>query len=143
MRQMKKTLFLLLLFSSCITEPQPIVAGKDECHECKMTIMDSRFATEIITNKGKIFKFDDVICMAAFMKSGKTDEKNMSRLLLTDFSDNSLIDAESAFILKSEELHSPMNGNAAAFVLKEEAENMKKDKGGEIMDWKTLFDKLY
>ena len=107
-----------------------------------MTVADSRFASEIITDKGKIFKFDDVICMAAFMKSGKIDEKNISRLLLTDFSDNSFIDAESAFILNSVELHSPMNGNAAAFLLKEEAENMKNDKGGEIIDWKSLFDKL-
>jgi copper chaperone NosL len=139
---MKKIIFLLLLFSSCTTEPQPIVAGKDECHFCKMTVVDSRFATELITDKGKVFKFDDIICMSKFIKAGKVDENKMSRILLTDFSDNSLIDAETAFILESNELHSPMGGNAAAFLLKDEAHNMQKEKGGEIIEWKTLFAKL-
>jgi copper chaperone NosL len=46
--------------NGCSQSPQPIKYGAEECANCKMTIMNPRFAGEIITVKGKIYKFDDV-----------------------------------------------------------------------------------
>ena len=66
-------LFFLLL-TSCSTKPEPFAYGKDNCHTCKMGIMDPKFGTELITTKGKIYKFDDVSCMQYFLKSN-TREK--------------------------------------------------------------------
>ena len=60
-----------LILSSCSVEPQAIAIGKDLCDECHMTIMDPKFGGEVVTKKGKVFKFDDVHCLIRFSKSGK------------------------------------------------------------------------
>ena len=57
---------LLLLISSCNTEPQKINYGKDLCEHCKMTIMDKKFGAELITKKGKTMKFDSGECTCYF-----------------------------------------------------------------------------
>jgi len=46
------SIIVLALLSACSRAPEPIVYGKDACTHCKMTIMDKRFAAEIITSKG-------------------------------------------------------------------------------------------
>jgi len=59
---------LCCLLTACSHEPDPIRYGKDACAHCKMTIMDKRFSAELITAKGKVFKFDAAECMAGFLK---------------------------------------------------------------------------
>src|SRR5690606_41500698 len=59
---------LLLVLTSCNVGPQAIDYGKDGCHFCKMTIVDKLHAAEIVTNKGKIYKFDASECMINFME---------------------------------------------------------------------------
>ncbi|MFL5807903.1 MAG: hypothetical protein ACJ749_00200, partial [Flavisolibacter sp.] len=54
---------LVLALNSCSTKPQPFAYGKDVCDDCSMTIMDPKFGGEIITKKGKVFKFDDAHCL--------------------------------------------------------------------------------
>lgn len=105
-----------ILISSCSTEPKPIVIGKDNCDFCKMTISDPRFGAEIVTNKGKIYKFDDQHCILAFMKTDKLTPNDIAGVYFTDFdSPHELIHVEDAHFLQSPALKSPMNGNIAAF----------------------------
>ena len=62
--EMVASIWLILLFcSSCTIEPQPITYGLEACSSCKMTIVDPRFASEIVTRKGKVFKYDAIECM--------------------------------------------------------------------------------
>ena len=49
----------LLLLNGCSKGPKPIDYGNDGCHFCKMTIVDKIHGSELITEKGKVFKFDD------------------------------------------------------------------------------------
>lgn len=52
------------IFFSCSPKgPEKINFGKDQCELCKMGIEDPKFATELITEKGRIYKFDDLNCM--------------------------------------------------------------------------------
>src|SRR5215510_10333173 len=37
---------VMLFLVSCNTSPEPFVAGKDNCHACKMAISDTRFGAE-------------------------------------------------------------------------------------------------
>ncbi|MDX1911017.1 MAG: hypothetical protein SFV22_06010, partial [Saprospiraceae bacterium] len=48
---------------ACSTGPEPIRYGQDNCHACKMTLTDRRFGAEIVTKKGKVYKFDDLNCL--------------------------------------------------------------------------------
>ena len=63
---MKKVLSLLslgLLMASCAPKAEPIDYGKEECAFCKMTIVSPQFASEVVTQKSKAFKYDAVECM--------------------------------------------------------------------------------
>ena len=78
---------MLFLFAmiSCNTGPQPIRPGIDACDFCKMTITDDRFGGELVSEKGKIFKFDDMHCLTSFLKSGDY-EKHKMNVYFTDYS---------------------------------------------------------
>ena len=53
---------------ACSGGPQPIQFGTDNCDNCKMTLVDRHYGCEIVTKKGKAYKFDDLNCMMAFLK---------------------------------------------------------------------------
>jgi copper chaperone NosL len=106
----------LLSLTSCNTGPQPIVPGKDRCDFCKMPVSDSRFGAEIVTKKGKVYKFDDSHCIMSFMQSTSFKKEHDYDVYFVDFAgSHSLIPAAKAKYLKSDSLRSPMNGNVAAF----------------------------
>ena len=134
---------LLLFFSSCSTKPEPFVAGKDACHFCKMGISDTRFGGELITKKGKIYKFDDLHCMTGFLKAGKDEENNISQILTINFEKpNEFLDAESASFVISPELKSPMGSNAAGFMDETAAKKYAKDQTAQVVNWKDLINKI-
>jgi copper chaperone NosL len=47
---------------------EPIIINKEHCCYCKMMISDLKYAAEIVTLKGRAYKFDDLICLTAFLK---------------------------------------------------------------------------
>lgn len=110
--------------TGCSTEPEAIRFGKDNCHFCKMTISDQRFGAELVTTKGKIYKFDDAHCILSFMHSDAIKEKEIADVYFTDFAGkHTLIKASEAMLLQSELFESPMKGNLAAFTVED---SMKK-----------------
>ena len=107
---------LLFLLNSCNTGPEPIIVGKDHCNYCKMPYSDNRFGAEVITDKGKVFKFDDEHCLISFLKEPANSKDKSNTVYFVDFSgDHSLVPAKASFFLKSDSLRSPMGGNVAAF----------------------------
>lgn len=106
----------VILFLSCSSEPEPLRYGKDACHLCKMTLMDKKFGGELVTEKGKVYKFDDVNCMINFLNSGYLKDETVAHKLIVDYQQQEkLISAEQAFYLKSDEIRSPMASEVAAF----------------------------
>lgn len=138
MKQMKnyKILSLMFLLVSCSSEPVPIQYGKDNCEHCKMTIMDNKFGTELITDKGKVYKFDSDECLRDYFNS---KQPKISQILVTDYSiPGKLVDAKSAWFLHSDKMKSPMGGNLAAFATKEKAASYLKKYPGELWTWDEL-----
>jgi len=137
-----KNLFLIafvLINTACNQDPEAIKYGSDNCSFCKMTIMDEKFATECISKKGKVFRFDDVHCMTAFMKNGGVWSNEVAKIYLSDFSNKGVwIEAEKALFLHSEELKSPMGGNYAAFSKEEQREAAIKQYNGEKISWEEI-----
>jgi copper chaperone NosL len=132
-------LALIFGFMSCNSGPQAIKLGADACSFCKMSIADNRFGAEIITKKGKIYKFDDMHCVLGFMKANTINNNDIKETYLVNFEEpHNFILAQKAFLLKSSELHSPMGGNVASFdnetKLKEAAQKVK----GETVTWDAL-----
>ena len=118
--------------------PEPISFGSDNCANCGMVASDAKFGGELITRKGKVFKFDSVECLAGFLdKKGTGDE--VASLWVIDFAHpTQLIDATRAFYLQSERLHSPMGLNLSAFGKREAAAAMQGRFPGTILSWPEL-----
>lgn len=134
---------LLLIATGCSTRPEPFAYGKDNCHTCKMGIMDPKFGTELITSKGKIYKFDDVSCMHHFLKSNTLEHKEISQQLVINFEkENDFLSLEEAVFILSPSVKSPMGSHAAAFASREKAEKMNAALKGELLSWKELAGKL-
>ncbi len=109
-------LLSLFTLASCNTKPEAIVVGKDVCSYCKMPVSDNRFGAEVITQKGKIYKFDDAHCVLSFLRDAKFQNEKNYAVYFVDFSGNhSLMPVSKSLFLKSEALRSPMNGKVAAF----------------------------
>jgi len=140
MRKIVLFLAIGVIIASCSNGPEPINYGKDACEHCKMTIMDTRFGTEIITAKGRVFKFDAIECMVGYIKENPAGMDNPDAQFLTVniASPGNLIDARTAFFLKDKAFRSPMGGNLSSFNLKQLAENNLQSPDGEILTWNEL-----
>lgn len=129
----------VFLFSGCKVEPEPLNYGTDGCHFCKMTIMDKKFGGEVVTTKGKVFKFDDANCMINFLNTGGVDERDIAFRLMIDFSQpEKLIDANNGFFLKGESIKSPMASQVAAFEDYEVMKKYKKELNAIYLTWGEL-----
>lgn len=140
---MRKLVFFLIVgvfTASCSNAPEPINYGKDACEHCKMTIMDIKFGAEIVTSKGRIFKFDAIECMTGYIKENPEGMENQDTQFLTVniASPGNLIDARTAFFLKDKAFRSPMGGNLSSFNLKQLAENNLQSSDGKVLTWNEL-----
>ena len=141
MKTLKKitALVALLLLCSCNSGPQPIEYGQDGCHFCKMTIVDKLHAAEIVTKKGKVYKFDASECMVHFLEEFDTSSV---KLYLTNnyLEPEELIDATNATFLISENIPSPMGAYLSAFKVRQEAIDVQTQKSGTIYTWNELLE---
>lgn len=126
-----------LLVTSCNTGPKPIDYGNDGCHYCKMTIVDKIHGAELVTEKGKVFKFDATECMLNYQKDNPAIEHGN---FYTNYYENpsALINSAEATFLISEKLPSPMNGNITAFKDKNEAQKVQAEIDGTRYTWDAL-----
>lgn len=130
---------LTVSLSSCSTEPKPIRIGLDNCDFCKMTISDNRFGAEIVTQKSKLYKFDDAHCIIAFLLSNKVAKQEIAGIYFTNFSSpHQLINVEHAYFLQSTGLKSPMNGNIAAFNHEDSLVNILPKFNGNKITWEEM-----
>ncbi len=137
MKRKSGLIFLVTVaLMGCTIKPKAIAYGTDGCHFCRMTIVDHQHAAELVTDKGKVFKFDAVECMVNYLNEEKRD---VGLLLVCDYNQpGNLIDATKATFLISKGIPSPMGEFLTAFEKKEEAEKAKSEHGGTLYDWQEL-----
>ncbi len=119
--------------------PQPIRWGQDNCDHCKMTLMDQHFGAEIVTKKGKAYKFDDLNCLVNFLKSDAVPAAQIAEKYVVNHAQPGvLIPAESAAYLSSSKLKTPMASGVAAFATLGDLGKVKSQIEGEVWDWAKL-----
>jgi len=140
MKTISKTFQISILFlflSNCNTGPQPIDYGNDGCHFCKMTIVDKIHGAELVTDKGKVYKFDATECMIDYLEDNQ--EASIGSLLTNYYeAPTKFISVHDATFLISKALPSPMGANLTAFKTKQSAKTLQKEKDGSIYNWKEL-----
>jgi copper chaperone NosL len=128
-----------LMFQSCNTQPEALIPGKDICVHCKMPVADTRFGAELISSKGKIYKFDDINCMLQWKKNGGGSNVDFKHILVVNyFNPIDLMQADKAVYLKSDKIRTPMNSGFAAFSKEEEAKNLQQEIGGTLVSWQQV-----
>lgn len=126
----------LVLFSSCQPKPEAIEFGFDACTHCKMTIADNRYGSELVTEKGKVYKFDAIECLSAFQVA--SSEQFAFQLVTNFLQPGEFIEAQKAWYLQSSSLPSPMGMNLTAFAEENDARAVATEKGGKVMDWEEV-----
>lgn len=145
MNKINPILFLIVftLLFSCSKDPVPIRFNEDQCAYCQMIISDKRYGTELITTKGRIYKYDSIECLAAYLIEEKKGARNLSGIWTIDFKyPEKFIDATKAWYLHSDLLNSPMGLNFSSFADKKSADNVKNVFPGELMRWKDVKSKV-
>jgi len=135
--------FIAFLLVGCNPKAEKINFGKDQCAECKMTIVDPKFGAEILTKKGKAYKFDDTHCIAAFLERRGVELNNIYHVFFVDYNgNNELVDVDSAEFVVSSRLKSPMGGAAAFRNLAEAKKKSAEIEGSRVTNWATLYNIL-
>lgn len=127
----------LLIYSSCSTGPKPINYGEDACAFCQMTIVDKQHAAQLVTEKGKNYKYDAIECMINDLNKWKRPP--VETHLVADYSNpGTLTDALSASYLITEKIPSPMGANLSAFSSESERNETHQSMGGDKLNWEQL-----
>lgn len=128
---------ITLLLVSCGIRSKPIAYGEDACHYCKMTIVDTQHAAEMVTKKGKVYKFDASECMLNHLND--VGRESFSMFLVNDYNmPGDLINASNATFLVSQNIPSPMGEFLTAFKTDEEAQKAMEENGGELYNWENI-----
>ncbi len=137
---MKNFIFLGLITAlvSCNVSPQNIEYGTDACHYCNMTIVDRQHASQIVTAKGKAYKYDAIECMVHSLQD-EFNETEIALYLTTDYNQPAkLMDATTATYLVSEQISSPMGANLSAFENEKNAQKAQEKFTGELYSWEEI-----
>ncbi|MBD3630558.1 hypothetical protein [Cyclobacterium sp.] len=135
-RKLIPNLFLLLTLwlMACSTDPEPIAFGEDHCSYCKMKIADPRFGGELVSSKGKVYKFDAMECLLPYLNESKEDE--FAHILGIAYDDpGKLIAVENLNFAISENYPSPMGAHLAGF-------RDQPTDGSKSLNWQALQDQL-
>lgn len=133
--------FLSFSFFSCNkTEVIPIKLNVDTCDFCKMTIADGKYAGEVITEKGRVYKFDDFMCMVNYGKENSNTK--VAAYYVNDYTqDNVLIPAKTAFFLSGGTIQSPMRGGIIAFSSENEVKEFGIKLKAKPVTWEAVITK--
>ena len=124
-----------LLFSifSCSPEPRDIRYNEDICANCLMGIADSRFGTEIVTKRQKIYTFDSIECLVSYQLDS---EETVHSLWVTDWQKpGQLIPASSSVYLQGNQIRSPMGLNILATADQAQVQQIQQQLGGKVLTW--------
>lgn len=133
---------ILLFVVSCNPSVRPIEYGLDTCDFCKMSVADSRFAAEIVSDKGKVYTYDAIECMVNALHDHPAEQ--LSAIVVMDFNNpNSWINATAGFYVINSKIQSPMGANLACFSSEAEAKSALNISSDSILNWNSLKSKRF
>lgn len=108
---------LIVSLFGCSGGPQEIHYGSDQCDNCRMSIVDKRFGSELVTRQGRAYKFDSIECLVVFRTRGVVNSEDYGSEWVSCVDDPGVLHnvSDVSFVI-SDSLRSPMGANVNAFV---------------------------
>ncbi|MCS7069223.1 MAG: nitrous oxide reductase accessory protein NosL, partial [Meiothermus sp.] len=125
---------------------RPLRVGVDACPYCNMTILDARYAAQMVTTTGKVYPYDDVGCLLDHVLGYGGPQATPKELYVADFSTSErkearLVPASQAHFLFNERIRTPMGTGLLAFGSAAALETYLKERpqhAGEKLRWNEL-----
>lgn len=117
-------------------QPPEIFYGQDVCDECSMIISDARFAAATIDLNGSAHKFDDIGGMLVYHMDHP--ESQVRAYFVHDYNSQIWLRGETAYYVRSPQIHSPMDGGIAAFADEAAARDMAARVQGTVFKFDEL-----
>lgn len=127
----------LAVAAACAShDPRPIAFGSEPCAHCHMTIVDRRYAAELVTTTGKVYAFDDVGCMASFLAAGTVPAAKVKAVWFHAFLEpDSLLPGAEVQLVRSDTLRTPMGSGLAAARAGDQVAELQRLVGGTPTTW--------
>lgn len=116
-------------------EPVEINPEIDVCEICNMSIAHEQYATEVISQEGEIYKFDDLGCMMEFLQNEM--ESEVAKNYVRDVESGEWVELEEAYFSFNLDFWTPMANGVVSFKDKESAEEYEQGKG-RVYDYNNL-----
>ena len=137
--RLQAVLAMVAIPAACSSGPRAIRAGEDRCAFCLMGLAEERFATELITRKGRIYTFDSIECIVRYLEADPGIA--VRSVWVTDYeSPLRLLEARKAFFAQSESIRSPMGLGVAAFGSAAARDALLDKSGGRALGWDEIRD---
>jgi len=95
-------------------EPIALDTKNDRCGWCRMAVSDARFAAQLVAPSEEPRAFDDIGCLATFLKAGGAPAKGQIAFV-ADHRTKAWVRAAAAIYMKKPGLSSPMASGLMAF----------------------------
>ncbi len=130
---------LLLLAVACqpSTEAVPIDFGKDQCVYCKMTISNPKFGAELITDKGRVLKYDAVECMVNQLNEEAIEYQKLYAVPFDQLKQLKAV-GDLRFLI-TPDIRSPMGANLSAY---SDTSQLDEQYHPQLMRWEQLTKEL-
>ena len=115
--------------------PRPIAYGAEPCAHCHMSIADPRFVAEAVMTTGKVVAFDDIGCLASWLRA---EERQVTALWVASFTSGEWLAAEQAAFLRTDSLRTPMASGLIAARTAVEADSLGVAFGGTPLSWSEI-----
>lgn len=116
--------------------PVPIVLNEESCSQCRMAVSQREFAAEAVDPGGAVHYFDDIGCLAAWVRAQKPPDT--IGLFVVDYGNGAWLDARSAFYVRSTLVQTPMSYGLVAFGKRSDAAAAAERLQGQIVTWEEL-----
>ncbi len=127
--------------------PRPLRVGVDVCPYCHMTILDARYAAQMVTTTGKVYFYDDIGCLLDHLLGYGGPPAKPKELYVADFAQSTRkgprwLPAAQAVYLYGERIRTPMGTGLLAFAGRSDLEAYLKEKpqhlDSEVLTWQAL-----
>ena len=133
--------FVIIFIFACSQKTEEIKYGSDECAYCTMQIRDNKYAAEIVSDDGTVYKFDSIECLTGFTLVKNIVGDESQKFYVNDFmKPGNFIDARKSYFVHNKNFSSPMGLNVQAFASETEQKNFIKENGGDKISWEDVIE---